>query len=33
MMTAIEKRHEFVLFFDVENGNPNGDLMRVTSPH
>lgn len=24
-MTAIEKRYEFVLFFDVENGNPNGD--------
>lgn len=24
-MTAIENRYEFVLFFDVENGNPNGD--------
>jgi CRISPR-associated protein Csd2 len=24
-MAAIDKRHEFVLFFDVENGNPNGD--------
>lgn len=24
-MPAIENRHEFVLFFDVENGNPNGD--------
>jgi CRISPR-associated protein Csd2 len=24
-MTAVDKRHEFVLFFDVENGNPNGD--------
>ncbi len=22
---AIEKRYEFVLFFEVENGNPNGD--------
>jgi len=25
MTTAIENRYEFVLFFDVENGNPNGD--------
>jgi CRISPR-associated protein Csd2 len=24
-MSAIENRYEFVLFFDVENGNPNGD--------
>ena len=24
-MTAIDKRYEFVLLFDVENGNPNGD--------
>jgi len=24
-MTAIANRHEFVLLFDVENGNPNGD--------
>jgi len=24
-MTAIEKRQEFVYFFDVTNGNPNGD--------
>lgn len=24
-MRAIEKRYEFVLLFDVENGNPNGD--------
>jgi CRISPR-associated protein Csd2 len=23
--TALTRRHEFVLFFDVENGNPNGD--------
>ncbi|MEG1416942.1 MAG: type I CRISPR-associated protein Cas7, partial [Clostridium sp.] len=22
---AIEKRYEFVMLFDVENGNPNGD--------
>lgn len=25
MKKAIEKRYEFVMFFDVENGNPNGD--------
>jgi len=25
MTTAIENRYEFVLFYDVENGNPNGD--------
>ncbi|TYT75109.1 type I-C CRISPR-associated protein Cas7/Csd2 [Desulfobotulus mexicanus] len=24
-MTALQNRYEFVLFFDVENGNPNGD--------
>lgn len=24
-MTVIENRYEFVLFYDVENGNPNGD--------
>lgn len=24
-MTALNNRYEFVLFFDVENGNPNGD--------
>ena len=24
-MSALENRYEFVLFFDVENGNPNGD--------
>src|SRR5690606_28986784 len=23
--TALTRRHEFVLFFDVTNGNPNGD--------
>ncbi len=22
---ALTRRHEFVLFFDVSNGNPNGD--------
>lgn len=25
MSTAIKNRYEFVMFFDVENGNPNGD--------
>jgi CRISPR-associated protein Csd2 len=25
MSKVIDKRYEFVLFFDVENGNPNGD--------
>jgi CRISPR-associated protein Csd2 len=25
MTTPIANRHEFVLFYDVENGNPNGD--------
>lgn len=24
-MSAIQNRYEFVIFFDVENGNPNGD--------
>ncbi len=24
-MNAIENRYEFILYFDVENGNPNGD--------
>jgi CRISPR-associated protein Csd2 len=24
-MGVLTKRHEFVLFFEVENGNPNGD--------
>ena len=24
-MDAIQNRYEFVFFFDVENGNPNGD--------
>lgn len=23
--TALKNRYEFVLFYDVENGNPNGD--------
>ncbi len=25
MSNTLENRHEFVFFFDVENGNPNGD--------
>ena len=25
MPEALQRRHEFVLFFDVKNGNPNGD--------
>lgn len=25
MSKIVDKRYEFVLFFDVENGNPNGD--------
>ncbi|HWR43617.1 type I CRISPR-associated protein Cas7 [Sporomusa sp.] len=25
MSNPIDKRYEFVLFFEVENGNPNGD--------
>ena len=24
-MSTISNRYEFVIFFDVENGNPNGD--------
>ena len=24
-MTAVTNRYDFILFFDVENGNPNGD--------
>jgi CRISPR-associated protein Csd2 len=32
-MTAIANRYEFVLLFDVENGNPNGDPdSRATHP-
>lgn len=25
MSTPVTQRHEFVLYFDVTNGNPNGD--------
>ena len=31
-MTAITKRHEFVLLFDVVNGNPNGDPDAGNAP-
>ena len=27
-MEAIKNRYEFVMYFDVENGNPNGDPDR-----
>ena len=29
---AIENRYDFVMLFDVENGNPNGDPDVVKSP-
>lgn len=32
MSQAIEKRYEFVLLFDVENGNPNGDPDAANMP-
>ena len=32
MSEAIDKRYEFVLFFDVENGNPNGDPDAANMP-
>lgn len=32
MAEAIENRYDFVLFFDVENGNPNGDPDAGNSP-
>ena len=28
MSESIKNRYEFVVFFDVENGNPNGDPDR-----
>ena len=30
MSDPIKNRYEFVVLFDVENGNPNGDPMRAT---
>lgn len=32
MENAIQNRYEFVMFFDVENGNPNGDPDAGNSP-
>ena len=29
-MDAIKNRYEFVILFDVENGNPNGDPDAAT---
>ena len=29
---AISKRYEFVMLFDVENGNPNGDPDANNAP-
>jgi len=29
MENAIKNRYEFVMLFDVENGNPNGDPIRI----
>ncbi|MDX9835785.1 MAG: type I CRISPR-associated protein Cas7, partial [Desulfobulbus sp.] len=31
-MTVIANRYEFVLLFDVENGNPNGDPDAGNTP-
>lgn len=30
MAEAIKNRYEFVVLFDVENGNPNGDPTQAT---
>ena len=32
MSEAIKNRYEFVILFDVENGNPNGDPDRDGAP-
>jgi len=31
-MTAIQKRYDFVLLFDVQDGNPNGDPDAGNAP-
>ena len=31
-MEAIKNRYEFVVLFDVENGNPNGDPDAGNAP-
>lgn len=30
MTQAIKNRYDFVILFDVENGNPNGDVFLST---
>ena len=30
MREPIQNRYDFVILFDVENGNPNGDPMPAT---
>ena len=32
-MSALANRYEFVLLFDVENGNPNGDPDEIGRAH
>lgn len=32
MPEPIKNRYEFVILFDVENGNPNGDPMLAICP-
>ena len=32
MGEAIKNRYEFVVLFDVENGNPNGDPLNGNRP-
>lgn len=32
MSEPIKNRYEFVILFDVENGNPNGDPTRAICP-
>lgn len=32
MAEAIKNRYEFVILFDVENGNPNGDPEQAICP-
>ena len=32
MSEAIKNCYDFVILFDVENGNPNGDPMRAICP-
>ena len=32
MSEPIKNRYDFVILFDVENGNPNGDPTQATCP-